>query len=283
MVALVSAQAWLIAAVSPFLLLFFLRWRVRQKEKREARVLEHRAAIAPFFAKNISIYSRLSAAQQESFLDVACTFLEEQRMFYVEAQRFDAPRVLEEVDPSLGWRIAAAAAILSIGAPGLRWASTRDILVYPKSFNEDYESQEGSRIAGMVHAQGPIIFSAEDLCHSFERDEGYNVALHELAHVLDMADAYADGELAGVRAAHGEGWSQLMKSRIEAIRGGRYESLRDYASTNTAEFFAVAVEVFFEKPRELRRSDPALFESLAAAFGFDPTSLYESASCSART
>ena len=39
--------------------------------------------------------------------------------------------------------------------------------------------------------------------------------------------------------------------------------LRRYAGTNEAELFAVAVEVFFERPKRLKADDPELYELLA--------------------
>jgi Mlc titration factor MtfA (ptsG expression regulator) len=46
--------------------------------------------------------------------------------------------------------------------------------------------------------------------------------------------------------------------------------LRRYAATNPAEFFAVATEVFFERPDDLSRRHPELFETLVALYHLDP-------------
>jgi Mlc titration factor MtfA (ptsG expression regulator) len=43
-----------------------------------------------------------------------------------------------------------------------------------------------------------------------------------------------------------------------------------YGATNHAEFFAVATEAFFEKPRELRAKKPDLYSLLAGFYGVDP-------------
>ncbi len=43
--------------------------------------------------------------------------------------------------------------------------------------------------------------------------------------------------------------------------------LRKYAGTNEAEFFAVAVETFFERPGALRRATPELYAILEEYFG----------------
>ena len=45
--------------------------------------------------------------------------------------------------------------------------------------------------------------------------------------------------------------------------------LRDYAITNEAEYFAVASEVFFEKPKRLSEALPDVYASLATYYGLD--------------
>ena len=46
--------------------------------------------------------------------------------------------------------------------------------------------------------------------------------------------------------------------------------LRPYAGTNPAEFFAVATEVFFNRPDALRTHEPDLYAELAAFYRQDP-------------
>ena len=53
-------------------------------------------------------------------------------------------------------------------------------------------------------------------------------------------------------------------------RLGRSTVLDDYGATDPAEFFAVATECFFEKPRVLRKRHPALYEELKTFYRQDP-------------
>lgn len=257
----------------------YLVWRLRVQERvrQEASRKERALALHEFLLGEASVYVRLKPDQQERFVGRALDFLDTQRMFYVDITRYPEPVALRQEDESLGWRIAAAAATLSLGVETLRWPTQRDVLVYPSAFDDSYETGEHHNIAGMVHAQGPIIFSATDLKRSYQKEDGYNVALHELAHVLDLADSYADGSISGVQAIQGRAWSKMVDERILAIRSGRYgklkKTLRDYAGTNEAEFFAVAVEAFFEEPKLLREADSRLYERLVQTFRFDPDKL----------
>ncbi len=51
------------------------------------------------------------------------------------------------------------------------------------------------------------------------------------------------------------------------------EVLDQYGATNPAEFFAVATETFFEKPRQLRTKHPELYRQLQAFYCQDPAVL----------
>jgi len=43
-----------------------------------------------------------------------------------------------------------------------------------------------------------------------------------------------------------------------------------YGATNPAEFFAVATETFFEKPRQMHKRHPELYEELKSYYKLDP-------------
>ena len=57
--------------------------------------------------------------------------------------------------------------------------------------------------------------------------------------------------------------------RRSAPRGGK-TVLDTYGATNEAEFFAVATEAFFERPRLLQSRQPDLYDELARYFNQDP-------------
>ncbi len=211
----------------------------------------------------VDLYPKLSDEARQRFEQDVRIFIAEQRIYGPQgAEVKDEVKVL----------IAASAAIMSHGLPGWEWPNLRDIVVYPTTFDADYEVGEGHTIAGMVHAQGPIVFSARDLKHGFcKPHDGLNVGLHELAHVMDFATGRADGVPSGMEWVGTAPWIEVVAERLEKIRTrqGR-RVLRDYGGKNEAELFAVAVEAFFEQPKGLRRKDPELYEMLSEFFGQDP-------------
>jgi Mlc titration factor MtfA (ptsG expression regulator) len=55
-------------------------------------------------------------------------------------------------------------------------------------------------------------------------------------------------------------------------QGGAKNLLGDYAATNYHEFWAVAVEIFFESPVQFRHELPELYEAMACVLNQDPLS-----------
>jgi Mlc titration factor MtfA (ptsG expression regulator) len=100
--------------------------------------------------------------------------------------------------------------------------------------------------------------------------DGHNVVLHEFAHQLDQEDGSADGAPPlPSRGLYGP-WARVLGAEYESLRGPGRHVLDEYGGTNPAEFFAVATEAFFEKPRQLRKKHPQLYEQLKAYYQQDP-------------
>jgi len=97
--------------------------------------------------------------------------------------------------------------------------------------------------------------------------------LHEFAHKLDMIDGSADGVPRLSRRSHYEPWADAMSAAFQSLRSntakGRDALLDDYGATNEAEFFAVATEVFFERPEKLQEEMPDLYHVLSRYYQQD--------------
>ncbi len=211
----------------------------------------------------IPFYQRLDEDGRIRFENDIRIFLSEQRIYGLRGN---------PLDDEIKVFIAASAAILGHGLPDWEWPNLRDIIVYPSAFDDEYEIDDDYYMAGMVHEQGPIIYSERDLKHGFCRKQhGSNVGIHELAHVMDMADGEANGIPAGMTWIAAAPWIKVIADRIQKVRKGRCQKiLREYAGVNEAEFFAVAVEVFFEQPEHLRRMDRELYDLMATYFNIHP-------------
>ena len=72
-------------------------------------------------------------------------------------------------------------------------------------------------------------------------------------------------------------WARVLGHDFEQLvrdTAQNHHTLIDrYGATNPAEFFAVATETFFEKPRQLRSKHPELYLQLQQFYHQDPASL----------
>jgi Mlc titration factor MtfA (ptsG expression regulator) len=105
--------------------------------------------------------------------------------------------------------------------------------------------------------------------------DGKNVVLHEFAHQLDYENLAADGTPALATRRQQLAWREVMRTEFASLRAadetGIPTLLDTYGATNPAEFFAVSVEAFFERPSALRLRHPKLYAELQGYFNQRPT------------
>lgn len=239
----------------------FLGWFLGRRDRRRAEIAE-----GPFppewraiLEEWVEYYRELRGAEKERF--------EREVGWFVDEHVITGPRGAE-VEDELRVLVAASAVVIVFGRRGFRYPQMRDIVIYERAFAEDYEV--GGNILGMVHGQGPIIFSAQSLRQGFRGEhDGHNVGYHEFAHVLDFDQGRTDGVPGFMPWSSVRPWLQVMHDETTKIERRR-SLLRRYAATNEAEFFAVATEMFFEKPKRMKDKHPDLYELLVETYGQDP-------------
>ncbi|MFA5460449.1 MAG: M90 family metallopeptidase [Sulfurimonas sp.] len=107
-----------------------------------------------------------------------------------------------------------------------------------------------------------------------------NVIIHEFTHIIDFMDGEIDGVPPIEMSKYNE-WSKVLNSEFERLNEvalknrnlGKYELLGAYASTNEAEFFAVATERFFGSPESLKENFAELYHELENFYKIDPLKL----------
>lgn len=212
-------------------------------------------------AENVDYYRTLDGSDRRRFEGEVSAFLAEHTV--------TGPRGAP-LDDEVRVLVAASAVILVFRRPGFRYPRLRDVIVYPDAFSEDYEvRRQGTRL-GEVGGQGPIILSERALRNGFsDPSDGRNVGLHEFAHVLDMYAGRADGVPSLMPWRCVDPWLEVIRNETRRVRRRR-SILRRYATKNEAEFFAVATEVFFERPQEMAEKHPDLYHVLRETYGHDP-------------
>ena len=134
-------------------------------------------------------------------------------------------------------------------------------------------------LAGEAMEGGPVMLSWQDVRAAGQMAaQGYNVVIHEFAHVLDMADGVADGvPLLPPEWPRSE-WLATLTDEFErfvaqveaASDTGASTALDPYGAEGIEEFFAVASEAFFVNPQTLRDEHPALYRMFARFYQQDP-------------
>lgn len=166
--------------------------------------------------------------------------------------------------------VAAAAARLAMNLPGQHYQRLSDIVIYPGDYRHP-EGEPDQVVLGEAHRHGTVVLSWEAVLGGLRNPaDGHDTASHEFAHVLDAADGRFDGTPVLERYAAYAPWARVMSREFLRLRGNKRHVLRRYGATNEAEFFAVATEAFFEKPRQLEQKHPELFQALVEYYGGRP-------------
>jgi Mlc titration factor MtfA (ptsG expression regulator) len=179
--------------------------------------------------------------------------------------------------------IAAQACVLIVSRrDGRIYPGLSSILVYPAAYvvaertsRAGFIMEEDTVLAGESWTNSAVVLAWDEVRHG-ARDfrDGHNVVVHEFAHQLDQEDGRADGAPVfddpqayadWVRVA-GEAFDRLKRD----VRRDRRHYLDDYGAQDAAEFFAVAVETFFEDAETMKESEPELYQELVRYFRLDP-------------
>ena len=109
---------------------------------------------------------------------------------------------------------------------------------------------------------------------AFNFEDGHNVVMHEFAHQLDQESGSADGAPILERRSAYSSWAKILSAEYERLKKKTQKHKSDvldaYGATNPAEFFAVATETFYEKPEQLKKKHPELYEELKSFYKLDP-------------
>ncbi len=205
----------------------------------------------------VRFYQRLDEEGKEKFEERVQQFLTSVRITGVNAVVEDLDRVL----------IAAGAIIPVYAFPDWQYVNLHEVLVYPGTFNEDFDQEGWQRsISGMVGSgamQNVMIISKWQLRQGFiNSSDSRNTAIHEFAHLIDKMDGTMDGvpEII-LERQHINRWVTMMNRTIQQMKN-EGSDIDMYGATNQAEFFAVISEYFFERPDLLKENHPELYEML---------------------
>ncbi|CAB4859394.1 unannotated protein [freshwater metagenome] len=246
----------------------------RKRRRREALDRPFPAEWRRILAERWSLWHSFRVDERDRLEAMTKVFIADKRWEAANGFRLtDEMRVL----------IAAQACLLVLNLDVDYYRGVGSIIVHPTTVvlsgpratdTSGIVSSGAFPVQGQAQYDGPVTIAWDAV--SFEaRHPGRsgNVVLHEFAHKLDMLDGTVDGTPPLVDAQSRQRWIQVCTSEYEALQAGTAGSLiRDYGTVNPGEFFAVATEVFFCQPLEMRAEKPDLYGVLAGFYRQDPAS-----------
>ena len=222
--------------------------------------------------RSVPIISKLPPELRGNFEGKVSLFLDQ-----VEFIGCDGLEVTQEMELS----IAAQASLLVVNTDF--WYDTlRTILIYPGAFKSRQARRAGFVVqerdvirAGESWDRGPVILSwAHSAAGARDHDDGQNVVFHEFAHQLDNLSGQTDGFPLLHRDQDYAVWHRAMQLGFERlcadVKQGHKNVIDAYGTTGPEEFFAVCVELFLERPQDLKHQELELYQQLSALFKLDP-------------
>ncbi len=265
---------WLLAGVAVIGALLMAFWGLTRL-RRAARRRKLQAAPFPedwrrMLERNVPMYNRMPPSLREELGSHINVFVGE--------KGFHGCGGLEMSD-EIRVTIAAQACILLLGRPAHYFPGFTTIYVYPTGYFADGGNQAGvvdseSRL-GESWKGGPLVLSWCDALHG-ARDvrDGENVVMHEFAHKLDEEDGDIDGAPLLENRSRYTAWARALLPEYERLVDKARRRKRDvidrYGATNLPEFFAELTVAFFEKPRQLKKKHPELYEEVKGFYKVDP-------------
>ena len=212
--------------------------------------------------QHFDFYNRLPVRSKKLF--------EKRLSRFMESKTF-VPRDLDKVTEEMRVLISATAIQLCFGLAWINLKYFRFIIIYPEAF---YSTAGQNYHYGEVNPKHrAIVLSWRNFISGLIVKDGRNLGLHEMAHALRLENVIRNGEQHFLDRRALQSWEALATEEIMRMRNQEAGFFRDYAATDHAEFFAVAVENFFERPEDFHTYDPKLYRLMCILLNQDPRKL----------
>jgi MtfA peptidase len=247
-------------------LALFIALAMHQRKKKKAVIVSMPQHYRRILSDDVAFYNDLDLNKRIEFEKRMMHFLGTTLITGVRTEVEDADKVY----------IAASAIIPIFGFPTWEYVNLKEVLLYPDSFNHEFEQTGNDRnILGMVGYgayDNIMILSRNELREAFlNKTSKNNTAIHEFVHLVDKTDGSIDGVPEFfLNKKYTLPWLDLIQKEIRKITEGRSD-IDPYGATNEAEFFAVVSEYFFERPELLEQKHPELYQLLTQLFRQKPS------------
>lgn len=245
----------------------------KKRRRKKLRSTELKNEWKKIINKNVKFYSYLPEDLKTELHGLVQIFMYE--------KIFEGCGGLEITD-EIKITIAAQACLLLLGRETDIYPALRTILVYPHTYfapvkrkMEDGTVVEGTEPRlGESWSRGQVVLAWDEIVQDTQDiHDGHNLILHEFAHQLDNESGAAEGIPEFDKRSSYIVWARVITKEynrlINDIIHHKHPLLDKYGAENPAEFFSVVTEYFFEKPAELKKLHPELYERLKDFYMLD--------------
>lgn len=266
---------YLILVASAFAIAWILSSNYRKKRKRQ------QIASQPFpkewrqiLRNNLPFFYKMPSDLQLQLKDKMQIFM---------AEKDFVGRKGQDITAEVKVTIAAQACMLLLNRSTDFYPFLKTIVVYPAAFITRHnrydasgiQSEEPRVLLGESWNRGQVVLSWTDSANGgADFEDGHNLVIHEFAHQLDGESGVTNGAPPLSSEHSYDKWAQIMSHEFNELQrkaaNGEHTLLDKYGATNPAEFFAVATEIFFEKPKQLRQLHSELYLQLSQYYCINP-------------
>jgi hypothetical protein len=203
--------------------------------------------IETILTKYFVYYRNLETDLQFKFYDRLIRFMYSKRFLIYSDEPFKEMPVL----------ISAAAVQISFGLNNFELPHYQNIQVKKR----EYFAENSFRILAGNVQENSITLAWNQLLKGYDNyEDGSNVGLHEMAHAL----YYQEMIVANKKNEFAQHFNQLMNDGESVLQQKQcpHNLYSNYAFTNLQEFWAVSVELFFERANHLNKAYPNIYNHL---------------------
>lgn len=208
-------------------------------------------------SRYIRFYNKLGLEDQRKFLFRTFLFKKARKFHYIEVKESAEIPIL----------ISAVAVQLTFGLDKFMMNYFSDVFVLKDDYHYGFYSRP---FMGHVDQSG-IYLSWDNFIKGISGQTPYcNVGLHEMGHALAYVTFITETEEDKHFKKEFKNFSKVARPIFTSMQQGKRNLLGEYASINYHEFWAVAVETFFENPVCLRQDLPDLYVAMSSLLRQDP-------------
>lgn len=215
-----------------------------------------RQEIIAILQKHYPYYNNLNPIQRGKFVDRLERFMKDKTFIIHSHEGFKEMPVL----------LSAAAIQLTFGLEKFMLPHFRFIQVHP----EEYFAENSFRVlAGNVYDNSITLAWNQFLKGYSNPADGVNVGLHEMAHAVYYQHVVIDKKR---EMDFCNCFNEVMEEGAEVYELKKEHQIlfTNYAFKDLQEFWAESVELFFERPFDLKAHYPDLFEAIRDLLNQDP-------------